>query len=137
MKGVVIGISSTLNVRSGPSTSHTRVGTLTNNAPLDIFEYRDGWFRIRSGSQEGWVFERYVRLLDLSTPVPGADPAALKALQDEIVSLKSKITALQSQINTAAQNTAKDKQELDALKSRLSGYQTRLRAFASLLEEVK
>ena len=129
MKGVVTGIASTLNVRSGPSTAHSRVGTLTNGAQLDIFEYRDGWFRVKSGAQTGWVSGLYVKLLDVSA-APAVSEAEMKKLQEEITALKAQVNSLQSEKNQV-QTLA------NARLTELSRYEAYIREGKALMERVK
>ena len=51
-----------LNVRSGPSTSHAKVGKVYAGKVLEILETANGWYRI----EEGYVIADYVRLVDES-----------------------------------------------------------------------
>lgn len=52
--------TSSLNVRSGPGTSHGKVKTLSGGAQVEILEKLDGWYRIDSG----YVSASYILLLD-------------------------------------------------------------------------
>lgn len=61
-----IGVSriaaSSLNLRSGPSTSDAVVTTLRRNARVDVMGTRGEWTRVRASSgQLGWVASRYLR----------------------------------------------------------------------------
>lgn len=53
-----------LNVRTGPGTSHAVVGTLARGAEVSILDRRGSWYRVTwSGAQPGelWVHAAYVR----------------------------------------------------------------------------
>ncbi|GAB2538323.1 SH3 domain-containing protein [Gracilibacillus alcaliphilus] len=55
--------ASTLNVRSGPSTSNSTVGQLANGANVTIIGANtNGWYQIRSGNTSGWVSASYINL---------------------------------------------------------------------------
>jgi len=56
-----------LNVRSGPGKGNKRIHTLQSGSVVSILEKRDGWYRIRSESVEGWVFGKCI--------TPGEPPA--------------------------------------------------------------
>ena len=57
----VIDVSSTLNVRSGPSTSHSKVGKLNGGQRVKILAHQDGWYQIDGNGMRGWVSGDYVR----------------------------------------------------------------------------
>lgn len=63
--------ASTLNVRSGPGSSHDKVASLSAGAQVEILEKLDGWYRI----EKGYVSAEYIILLD----------GSMTALQAEIV----------------------------------------------------
>jgi hemolysin activation/secretion protein len=53
--------SAPLNLRGGPSLSDPVVGRIEKKeAPVTVLEQRDKWVKIRSGDQEGWVFQALV-----------------------------------------------------------------------------
>lgn len=63
--------TSSLNVRSGPGTSHGKVKTLAGGAQVEILEKLDGWYRIDGG----YVSADYILILD----------GSMTALQSQIV----------------------------------------------------
>lgn len=69
----VFGIvsASSLNVRSGPTTGHSKVSSLSSGAQVEILESLDGWYRVAGG----YVSAEYITILD-----PG-----VSKLQAEIV----------------------------------------------------
>lgn len=44
-----------LNVRSGPGTGHSLVGTVTRGQEFTILEERSGWFKIGYNGSEAWI----------------------------------------------------------------------------------
>ncbi len=63
--------TSTLNVRSGPGTSYTKLGTLTKNAAVSIVTpgSAGGWHKIWYNNREAYVYASYVKI---TTPVIAA-----------------------------------------------------------------
>ncbi len=64
--------SSKLNVRKGPSTSTSIVGTLKHNTQVEVLETSGSWSRIRSGSLTGYVMTSY--LSQSVAPAPTSSP---------------------------------------------------------------
>lgn len=58
-KGVVTAVEG-LNVRSGPSTSYSKIGSLQYKESFDIYEETSGWYKIKYGSTFGYVSAAYV-----------------------------------------------------------------------------
>lgn len=50
----------TLNVRSGPSTSFDKIGTLSRGTAVDALEVLNGWYKIVFGDDEGYVSALYL-----------------------------------------------------------------------------
>lgn len=57
MRFVVATRRTGLNIRSGPSTNHPIVGSLSKGSSVEGVESRDGWQRLKVG---GWVSEEYL-----------------------------------------------------------------------------
>jgi len=51
----------TLNVRSGPSADTSLVGTLQRNARVEVLDKSGTWWKIKSGSIEGYVNSSYLK----------------------------------------------------------------------------
>ena len=62
----IVDVSSSLNVRSGPSTSSSVVASLSNGAKVTILSREsNGWYRIRTSSGvTGYVSGEYIKLAD-------------------------------------------------------------------------
>lgn len=55
--------ASSLNVRSGPSTSNNVLFTVKKGEVVDILETSNGWYKIRnSNNQYGWASSKYIEL---------------------------------------------------------------------------
>ena len=65
--GVVINVTTTLNVRSGPGTSYSIVGSLKNGVTVAILssETVSGvlWYKITTGSITGYVHSSYLQVI--------------------------------------------------------------------------
>ncbi len=50
-----VSVSSTLNVRSGPGTNYSIVGSLTNGTVVEILETSKGWGKFTGNGTTGWI----------------------------------------------------------------------------------
>ena len=62
---------SSLNVRAGAGTNYERLGGLTGGKSVEYYEEKDGWLRIKYGTQDGWICAKYT---DYKAPEPKPDP---------------------------------------------------------------
>lgn len=60
--GVYKITASTLNVRSGPSTSYDIISTLSQNATVVVHELNNNWGKIYINGSEGWISMNYASL---------------------------------------------------------------------------
>lgn len=63
--------ASSLNVRSTPSTSGSKVTTLSSGTQVTLLESLDGWYRVDADGKTGYVASQYVSLAS-NTPAPPA-----------------------------------------------------------------
>ena len=56
-----------LNIRSGASTSHSVIGTVTNNSKVEILSSENGWYKINYNNIVGYVSSDYVNISDNSS----------------------------------------------------------------------
>lgn len=73
--GVVTG--STVNVRSGPSSTATKLGQVTKNTEVRIISQSNGFYKIVYGNGTGYISSSYVRVtgqVEPSTPTPTPTP---------------------------------------------------------------
>lgn len=59
-KLVMANVESALNVRSEPSQTATRVGSLYKGCGGTILERKDGWTKLQSGNIVGWAIDDYL-----------------------------------------------------------------------------
>lgn len=64
-----------LNVRSGPSTAHSRVGTMQDGSVATVISEGDGWFQITDGSVTGYVSGDYVRSITEEEAIAVGNPS--------------------------------------------------------------
>ena len=58
--GSVVENIDELNVRSGPSTSHSIVGTLERQTDIEILSANNGWYKIKYGKSYAYVSSNYI-----------------------------------------------------------------------------
>ncbi|MDR3085629.1 MAG: SpoIID/LytB domain-containing protein, partial [Christensenellaceae bacterium] len=92
--------SSTLNMRSAPSSTASVVARLNNGTQLGVYEQRsDGWLRVRtSGGIEGYVSAAYVILSGVVSPLPTQSLAPTTQL--------GTVTASQLNVRAAASSSS-------------------------------
>ena len=54
-------VATSLNVRSGPSTSHGIIGSLKNNERVEVISESNGWSKIKYNGKEGYVSSTYLK----------------------------------------------------------------------------
>lgn len=54
-----------LNIRSGPSTEHDKLGKLSLGTTIEIKSEADGWYEISYDSQTAYVSAEYVTIIDI------------------------------------------------------------------------
>lgn len=89
----------TLNIRSGPSTSHEILGKLTKGTKIAIYESQDGWLRVLASSGEsGWISSSYVS-------IDNAKTSGVIPVKNELP-VWNGATIHEGSINTYCENTA-------------------------------
>lgn len=61
---------STLNVRSGPGTSYSRIGLLSDGSAVDILDLAGEWYHIKTEALTGYVSGEYLLPLEETIPAP-------------------------------------------------------------------
>lgn len=59
-----------LNVRSGASTSYSKLGTLPKGTKVDIVSEQNGWYKIKYGNGYGYVSGSYIKINSSTTTTP-------------------------------------------------------------------
>ncbi|MGL5694591.1 MAG: SH3 domain-containing protein [Peptostreptococcaceae bacterium] len=60
VKEVKIVNTDSLNVRSGPSTSHSKIGTLTKGSKVEVLSESGGWSKILYNKEKAYVSSEYL-----------------------------------------------------------------------------
>jgi hypothetical protein len=68
----------TTNVRSGPGTSNSKVGTLSQGAQFEVISQQGNWVQVQSDSVTGWV---YKPLVTISTAAAASQATSYAANQ--------------------------------------------------------
>lgn len=79
-----------LNVRSGPGTGYSRVGSLKKGASVTVLETVDGWYKVTSGDVTGYVSSQYVTL-GASAPATGPEVKTEETPTEEPVSEETEV----------------------------------------------
>ena len=71
----VIGLgkttAETLNVRSGPSTSYDKIGTLVKDSSIEVLEKNRTWYKISFEDNVGYISSSYVKLNPIEKGING------------------------------------------------------------------
>jgi N-acetylmuramoyl-L-alanine amidase len=71
--------ASALNVRTGPGTTYSVIGSVKNGQTLQIIGEMNGWFKIAYNNGEGYVSKQYVTAsTSVATPTPAPAPAVVQ-----------------------------------------------------------
>lgn len=57
---VVSTKGSNLNLRSGPGTNNSKIGSIHNNSHVEVLGTSGNWSYVKVGSNEGWVYSDYL-----------------------------------------------------------------------------
>ncbi|MBP0727206.1 N-acetylmuramoyl-L-alanine amidase [Bacillus sp. RG28] len=67
--------ATSLNVRSGPSTSYKTIIALKKGSNVTIIEKQNGWYKIKSGQTTGWVRDTYIKLISTTNTTTNPKPS--------------------------------------------------------------
>jgi stage II sporulation protein D len=69
-----VNVTTTLNVRQGPGLQYKRIGSLKPNVRVEILDQGAVWYKIKTGSLQGYVHGDYIKLeSNEQPPKPPAD----------------------------------------------------------------
>lgn len=54
--------ASKLNVRKGPSTKYSTIGSLYKNKNVTILDESNGWYKVNLNGKEGWASKKYIKV---------------------------------------------------------------------------
>ena len=64
-QGSIIKVTTaSLNLRSGPGTSYSTLGSVTRNEIFTVLNHSNGWYRIEKGGERGWISGNFVAVKD-------------------------------------------------------------------------
>ena len=75
-RAAVVNCSGSLNVRSAPSTSASKVGTLKRGDNITVLSETNGWAKIKYKDGVAYVNASYIRYVDAPTDAPTDVPSA-------------------------------------------------------------
>lgn len=64
--GKVVNVRTYLNLRTGPGTDYTVIGRLLNGAEVKVLEESNGWYKVVVPEQTGYVYGKYLEVLNTS-----------------------------------------------------------------------
>lgn len=62
--------TTSLNVRSGPGTNYSKIGSLKEGNKVDVISENNGWSRIKFSGKDGFVSSEYLSEERTNTPIP-------------------------------------------------------------------
>ena len=71
--GKVINVRTYLNLRTGPGTDYTVIGRLLNGAEVKVLEESSGWYKVVVSEQTGYVYGKYLDVMNAPTENNGND----------------------------------------------------------------
>ena len=71
--GKVVNVRTYLNLRTGPGTDYTVVGRLLNGAEVKVLEESNGWYKVVVPEQTGYVYGKYLDVMNAPTENSGSD----------------------------------------------------------------
>ena len=71
--GKVVNVRTYLNLRTGPGTDYTVVGRLLNGAEVKVLEESNGWYKVVVPEQTGYVYGKYLDVMNTPTENSGSD----------------------------------------------------------------
>ena len=71
--GKVVNVSTYLNLRTGPGTDCTVIGRLLNGAEVKVLEESNGWYKVVVPEQTGYVYGKYLDVMNAPTENSGSD----------------------------------------------------------------
>ena len=71
--GKVVNVRTYLNLRTGPGTDYTVIGRLLNGAEVKVLEESNGWYKVVVPEQTGYVYGKYLEVMNAPTENSGND----------------------------------------------------------------
>ena len=71
--GKVVNVRTYLNLRTGPGTDYTVIGRLLNGVEVKVLEESNGWYKVVVPEQTGYVYGKYLDVMNAPTENSGSD----------------------------------------------------------------
>ncbi|WP_338658213.1 SH3 domain-containing protein [Paraclostridium sordellii] len=97
--------ATSLNVRSGPSTSHGIIGSLKNNEKVEVISESNGWSKIKYNGKEGYVSSAYLKDSNEgggTNPGGGSGGSSSEVVDGATVNYRNLNYSLQDHVNKQA-----------------------------------
>ena len=99
--------ATSLNVRSGPSTSNSVIGSLKQNDKVEVISESNGWSKIKFNGKEGYVSSTYLKDSDGGNTGGGSEnpnPSNNKIVTATSINVRSGPSTSSSKIGSLRQN---------------------------------
>ncbi|MEG2246940.1 MAG: SH3 domain-containing protein, partial [Peptostreptococcaceae bacterium] len=99
--------ATSLNVRSGPSTNSSVIGSLKLNEKVEVISESNGWSKVKYNGKEGYVSSTYLKDTDGGgsvTPDPTPDPIKTKVVTATSLNVRSGPSTSSGVIGSLKQN---------------------------------
>jgi uncharacterized protein YgiM (DUF1202 family) len=74
--GTVVNCTTSVNVRSGPSTSYAIIGSAPKGAKYAVLGQSGSWYKINFNGQTGYISTSYLSVASTPTPTPTPTPTS-------------------------------------------------------------
>ena len=99
--------ATSLNVRSGPSTSHGLIGTLKHNEKVEVISESNGWSKIKYNGKEAYVSSTYLKDAEngeVTNPGENQESAKIKIVTATSLNVRSGPSTSHGLIGTLKHN---------------------------------
>ncbi|NLU50745.1 MAG: SH3 domain-containing protein [Syntrophomonadaceae bacterium] len=91
--GTITG--SVVNIRGGPGTSYTKVGSITKGARVEVIKQSGGWYQIRfAGNRTGWVAGSLISVKSTASAATSTPSRALTSPGVKVVQVTGSLVNL-------------------------------------------
>ena len=100
--------TSSLNVRSGPGTNYSKIGTLTKGTKVSVISENNGWSKITYNGKDAYVSSSYLDNVDVNNPIQPEDKVETKEVNTSSLNVRSGPGTNYSKIGTLAKGSKVD-----------------------------
>lgn len=95
--------TASLNVRSGPSTSYSKIGYIKAGSPIQYISATNGWYKIKYNGITGWVIGNYVTVGNTSSTGTNYNTNTTLKYTTATLNIRSNPSTSSSRIGSIAQ----------------------------------